>query len=56
MRDDDRPEIVRQRLETYNRDTAPIIDYYSKKDYYLQINADDDIDSIKATLMDALGG
>jgi adenylate kinase len=56
QRDDDKPEIIRQRLETYNRDTAPIIDYYSKKDYYLQINADDVIDSIKAKLTEALGG
>ena len=56
MRDDDRPEIVRQRLETYNRDTAPIIDYYSKKDYYLQIDADNDIDTIKKKIKEAVGG
>jgi len=56
QRDDDKPEIIHQRLETYNRDTAPIIDYYSKKDYYLQISADDDIDSIKAKITEALGG
>jgi adenylate kinase len=56
QRDDDRPEIVRQRLKTYNRDTAPIIDYYSKKDYYLRIDANDDIDRIKAKIMRSLGG
>jgi adenylate kinase len=56
QRDDDKPEIIRQRLETYNRDTAPIIDYYSKKDYYLQISADNYIGSIKAKITEALGG
>jgi adenylate kinase len=56
QRDDDRPEIIRQRPETYNRDTSPIIDYYSKKAYYLQIDADDEIDRIKGKIMQALGG
>jgi len=56
QRDDDKPEIIRQRLETYNKDTSPIIDYYSKKNYYLQISADDDIDSIKAKILEELGG
>jgi len=56
QRDDDKPEIISQRLETYNRDTAPIIDYYSKKDYYLQVDADDDIDRIKDNITRVLGG
>ena len=56
QRDDDRPEIISQRLQTYNKDTAPIIDYYSKKDYYLQVDAGDDIDRVKETITRVLGG
>ncbi|MBN2324242.1 MAG: adenylate kinase [Spirochaetes bacterium] len=56
QREDDKPEIIRQRLQTYNRDTAPIIDYYSKKDYYLQVDAYDDIDRIKEKITRVLGG
>ena len=56
QRDDDKPEIIRQRLETYNRDTAPIIDYYSKKDYYLQVDADEDIEKVKDNITRVLGG
>ena len=30
-RDDDRPEIIRQRLEHYERQTAPLVDYYQRQ-------------------------
>jgi len=31
QRDDDRPEVVRERLRVYQRETAPLIDYYKRK-------------------------
>lgn len=31
QRDDDKEETIRKRLEVYNAQTAPVIDYYSKK-------------------------
>merc|ERR1719215_618746 len=31
QRDDDRPECVRKRLETYEETTAPLIDYYGER-------------------------
>jgi adenylate kinase len=30
-RDDDKPEVVRKRLEEYHRQTAPLSDYYRKR-------------------------
>jgi adenylate kinase len=39
QRDDDRPEAVRVRMEAYNRSTAPLIDYYHKKDLLITIDA-----------------
>jgi adenylate kinase len=30
-RADDRPEVIRERLETYRRQTEPLIDYYGRK-------------------------
>ncbi|UCB46870.1 MAG: adenylate kinase [Spirochaetota bacterium] len=50
QREDDKPKIIEERLGTYNRNTAPIIDYYSKKDYFLAVNADDNIESIRNNL------
>ena len=31
QRDDDRPEVIRQRLETYHEKTEPLIDYYEER-------------------------
>jgi adenylate kinase len=31
QRDDDKPEVVRKRLETYQEKTAPLIDYYDEQ-------------------------
>jgi adenylate kinase len=31
VRDDDKPEVVRHRLEQYHEKTAPLIDYYSRQ-------------------------
>jgi adenylate kinase len=30
QRDDDKPEVIRERLEVYHRQTEPLIDYYKK--------------------------
>jgi adenylate kinase len=32
QRDDDKPETIRNRLETYHRDTEPLVDYYESRD------------------------
>ena len=31
QRDDDRPEAIRKRLETYERDTAPLLAFYESR-------------------------
>ncbi len=37
QREDDRPEAIRVRLETYERSTAPLISYYEKKGLLVRI-------------------
>jgi adenylate kinase len=31
VRDDDKPEVIRQRLERYHSDTEPLVDYYEER-------------------------
>jgi len=31
QRDDDKPEVIRKRLETYEQETKPLIDFYEKR-------------------------
>ena len=37
-RDDDHEEVVRRRIETYQRETSPLIDYYRKKEVLQLVN------------------
>ena len=38
LRDDDKPETVKKRLEVYHEQTQPLIDYYKKKDILKTVN------------------
>ncbi len=54
QRDDDREETIRRRLETYHRDTAPLIEYYEERGLLRQFDgsrsADEVHDRVRATL------
>lgn len=39
MRKDDEPETAKKRIEIYNAETAPLIDYYKKKKMLVEIDA-----------------
>jgi adenylate kinase len=39
-REDDRPESVRVRMETYEKSTAPLADYYRRKGLLVAVTAD----------------
>jgi adenylate kinase len=39
VRDDDKPETVKGRLEVYQRQTAPLIEYYGKKGNMVSVDA-----------------
>ena len=50
QRKDDRPETIRHRLETYQKETAPLIDYYIKKDCLYEVPGDFDVPELQAEL------
>ena len=45
-REDDRPEVVINRIEVYHKETTPLIDYYKKKGIYYTINAERTVEEI----------
>lgn len=45
-RSDDNPETIKKRLTTFHTLTKPIIDFYSKKNQVVTINADGSIDEV----------
>ncbi|WP_028883669.1 adenylate kinase [Taylorella asinigenitalis] len=62
QRDDDKEETVRKRLQVYEDQTRPLVDYYSKwaesgdpkAPKYIQINGVGDVDSISQLIVDSL--
>ncbi len=46
QRDDDREETIRKRLEVYEAQTAPLIDYYQGKGILKRVNGEGDINKI----------
>lgn len=53
QRDDDQPETVRVRLETFHEQTAPLIDYYDRAQLLLTVPGAGPIDAVKRATLDA---
>ena len=51
---DDAPEAVRHRMKVYNRETAPVVDYYRNGGKVTEINALGNIDDVRERLIDVL--
>ena len=55
-RKDDEPEAIRNRLEVYRTQTAPVIDWYNDhRMKVLKIDADGPVDDVTYRALDALG-
>jgi len=54
QRDDDRPEVARQRLDVYFQNTAPLIDYYRERRRLVEVEGQQDIDSVGRDLLAAI--
>lgn len=54
QRADDRAEAIQQRLDLYERDTAPLLDYYRSKGLLETVPGDGDVASIQRALASVL--
>jgi adenylate kinase len=55
QRDDDNEATVRNRLDVYEAQTAPLIDYYQKADTLRRVDGDRDIKAVWGEVLDVLG-
>ena len=53
-RSDDNEETIRHRLEVYDRQTAPLLDYYEGRDVLVRIDANRTVDEVTAASVAAL--
>ena len=54
QRDDDNPETVQVRLDTYEEKTAPLIDYYKKKNLLIHANNESDYHEALAEIREGM--
>ncbi|MGE0430964.1 MAG: adenylate kinase [Planctomycetota bacterium] len=55
QRDDDSLSVVQQRLDTYRRETAPVLAWYRKNNAVRDVDASGAIDQIEAAIIKAVG-
>jgi adenylate kinase len=56
VREDDRPETVRHRLEVYRQLTAPLVDFYAAEGLLRRVDATGDVDAVAARIRAVLDG
>lgn len=44
--DDQDPDVIRRRISEYNKNTAPVADFYAKKRKYFEVNGMNEIDQV----------
>ena len=55
LRDDDKPETVKQRLEVYHTQTQPLIDYYTKEGILKEVDGTQDLQKVFEDIVAILG-
>ena len=55
LRDDDKPETVKNRLSVYHEQTHPLIDYYKKKGVLHAIDGTLSMETVFKNIVDILG-
>ena len=56
QRADDQPEAIQQRLDAYERDTAPLLDYYAAKELVVTVDGSQTVEAVGAAVSKALAG
>jgi adenylate kinase len=51
LRDDDKPETVKNRLSVYHEQTQPLIDYYNKAGVLAEVDGTKDMEDVFADIV-----
>ena len=54
LRDDDKPETVKKRLDVYHEQTQPLIEFYTKRDVLKTVNGNADPKDVFAAIKEIL--
>jgi len=53
-REDDKEEVIRKRIDIYNAETSPLLDFYKAQGKLVTLNGVGDIDTVFQSVIDAL--
>jgi adenylate kinase len=56
QRSDDKPEVIAERLATFERDTFPLLSFYESRGLLVKVNGDQPVDKVAADIDDLLRG
>ena len=54
QRDDDKPEVVAKRIEVYNQETSPVVEYYRASGVLSEIDGEQPVKAVEEALSDAV--
>ena len=55
QRDDDKAEVVSRRIEVYNQETEPVVDYYRQAGSLSEVDGEQPVDEVATALSEAIG-
>lgn len=55
QRPDDREEVIRRRLEVYEEQTAPLVEYYSSRPGFHEVDGSADVDEVARAVREIVG-
>lgn len=56
VREDDKPETIRQRLIVFRENTSPVVDYYAEKGALLRVDATEEAEEVYGVITAGLAG
>ena len=56
QRSDDKPEAIKQRLETFERDTFPLLSFYEQRNLLVKVNGDQSVEKVAADIDELIAG
>ena len=55
VRSDDQPDVVRDRLKLYHRETEPLVEYYGARGIVKKVDGSGSIKGVTAAVLQSLG-
>jgi adenylate kinase len=55
QRDDDKPDVVSKRIDVYNQETEPVVDYYRRSAVLAEVDGEQSVEAVGESLSRAVG-